>query len=101
MVRLLCHLPGIQLAVLKPYRVIDSPSETLVDMVRPAERWLAFLPIVRLVKHVATIYQVSHSMEFFMEYAKYEPSAIHHLVKDVARHVSDGLGPRESRKIKY
>ncbi|AZO46754.1 MAG: hypothetical protein EOS54_29650 [Mesorhizobium sp.] len=47
------------------------------------------------------IYQVAQSMEFFTAYAKNEPSAIHHLVRDVARRVSAGLGPIESRKIKY
>ncbi|ESZ37822.1 hypothetical protein NKI96_30180 [Mesorhizobium sp. M0292] len=47
------------------------------------------------------IYQVAQSMEFFAAYAAHEPSAIHDLVRDVARRVSDGLGPMESRKIKY
>ena len=47
------------------------------------------------------IYQVAQSMEFFTAYATHEPSAIHHLVRDVARRVSDGLGPIGSRKIKY
>ncbi|MGX9144877.1 hypothetical protein [Mesorhizobium sp. 128a] len=38
------------------------------------------------------IYEVPQSMEFFTTYAQSEPSAIHHLVRDVARRVSDGLG---------
>ncbi|RWE12440.1 MAG: hypothetical protein EOS61_14955 [Mesorhizobium sp.] len=40
------------------------------------------------------IYQVAQSMEFFTAYAKHEPSAIHHLIRDVAKRVSAGLSPR-------
>ena len=38
------------------------------------------------------IYQVAQSMEFFTAYATHEPSAIHHLVRDVARRVG-WVGP--------
>ncbi|OWK18570.1 hypothetical protein AJ88_06950 [Mesorhizobium amorphae CCBAU 01583] len=56
MVWLLCHLPGILLAVFEPHRFVDLHAQSLVDMPGPSQRRLVIVPaVMRLVQHVAAM----------------------------------------------